>query len=108
MKSFFILYFLISSFVLTAEEEVLFRINKLVNGRTYHWGIMNETGKIIIPPKFEGLGEFTNGVALAQSNKKWGVINKTGKFILKPDFQDVREFENELAWVIQKCPAGWR
>lgn len=103
MKPFFILYFLISSFALTADEEVLFRINKLVNGRTYHWGIMNETGKIIIPPKFEGLGEFTNGVALAQSNKKWGVINKTGKFILKPDFQDVREFENELAWVIQNC-----
>ena len=88
---------------LSAEPDSLFRINKLVNGNTYHWGIMDISGTVKISPRFEGLGEFTDNVALAQLNKKWGVINKKGEFIRKPEFQDVRQFENGLAWVIQNC-----
>ncbi|MBP9888331.1 MAG: WG repeat-containing protein [Leptospiraceae bacterium] len=88
---------------LTASDEILFRINKLANWKTYHWGVMNVSGKIIIHPKFEGLGEFQGETALAKSNQKWGVINRKGEFIKKPEFQDVREFENGLAWVIQNC-----
>jgi hypothetical protein len=105
MKFFISLFFLISIFSLNSESqsEVLFRINKLVNGRTYLWGVMDISGNVKIFPKFEGLGEFTDNVALAQSNKKWGVINRKGEFIKKPEFQDVREFENNLAWVIQNC-----
>lgn len=105
MKFYLSLIFLLLGFSLNAQSqnEFLFRINKIVNGKTFYWGIINETGRIIIPPGFEGLGEFTNEVALAQSNKKWGIINKKGQFLLKPKFQDVREFENGLAWVIQDC-----
>ena len=88
---------------LTASDEILFRINKLANWKTYHWGVMNVSGKIIIHPKFAGLGEFQGETALAKSNQKWGVINRKGEFIKKPEFQDVREFENGLAWVIQNC-----
>ena len=65
---------------------------------------MDVSGKIIIPPKFEGLGEFQADVALAKSNQKWGVINRRGEFLKKPEFQDVREFENGLAWVKAR---GW-
>ncbi len=85
------------------SEEILFRINRLANWKIYHWGVMDVSGKIIIPPKFEGLGEFQADVALAKSNQKWGVINRRGEFLKKPEFQDVREFENGLAWVIQDC-----
>ncbi len=94
---------LIFLFPLAADSEVLFRINKLVNGRTYLWGVMDISGNVKISPKFEGLGEFSDNVALAQLNKKWGVISRKGEFIRKPEFQDVREFENGLAWVIQNC-----
>ncbi|MBK8396539.1 MAG: WG repeat-containing protein [Leptospiraceae bacterium] len=88
------------------SEEILFRINRLANWKTYHWGIMNVSGKIIIAPKFEGIGEFQRDVALAKSNGKWGVINRKGEFLRKPEFQDAREFENGLAWIIQNC-AYW-
>jgi hypothetical protein len=86
-----------------SAQDVLFRINKLVNRQTYLWGMIDINGKVKIPTKFEGLGEFSDNVAFAESEAKWGLINRKGEYILKPEFQDVRDFENGLAWVIQNC-----
>lgn len=101
--SLFLLLLTITS--LSAEEEVLFRINKLVNWRTYYWGFMDKNGRVVISPQFEALGTFHDGAAWAKQNGKWGIINRKGKFTLSPQFDDVREFEGNTAWVIGECKA---
>ena len=40
----------------------------------WKWGAINSTGKQIIPFKYEAHGDFSEGMAAVQLNKKWGYV----------------------------------
>jgi hypothetical protein len=71
---------------------------KDTNGK---WGYKNQSGIIVIQPKFEIAGSFSdNGLANVMSNEKWGYIDKSGKFVIQPQFDDAGSFDyNGLAVV---------
>ncbi|MDR2221508.1 MAG: SEL1-like repeat protein [Flavobacteriaceae bacterium] len=49
------------------------------------WGIKTLEGEIILPPIYEGIGEFEkSGLAYIILNDKCGLIDKTGKIVLEP------------------------
>ena len=63
--------------------------------------IDNNTGKIIIPCKYEMAGEFTNKITFYKDIKtgKYGYINKNEQIIVKPIYSDVLTFINGLSRV---------
>ncbi|APA52029.1 hypothetical protein BLD35_02145 [Campylobacter coli] len=50
------------------------------------YGFMDKNGKIVIEPKFDGVGNFSEGLAAVGLNGKWGFIDKNGEFAIKPKF----------------------
>ncbi|EAK1349894.1 WG repeat-containing protein, partial [Campylobacter coli] len=57
-----------------------------LNGK---WGFIDKSGKIVIEPKFDGVGNFSEGLAGVELNGKWGFIDKSGKIVIEPKFDDI-------------------
>lgn len=47
-------------------------------------GVINETGKEIVPIKYDKVFNFENGYARVRLNYKEGFVDKTGKEIIPP------------------------
>jgi|SRR2546426_7180302 len=69
------------------------------------WGFIDQTGTLVIPPQFEGVGDFSEGLAAAtyeipfSNTDSWGYIDKTGKIVIKPQFSRAAGFSEGLALV---------
>ena len=108
------------------DEEVLFQL--MQHGREPDFpregvfrivvddkiGFANLDGEIVVPPVYDMVLPFNEGVAAycencgtdrsglsaKWSNGTWGFIDKTGEVVIKPQFQDVRGgFKNDKAKV---------
>lgn len=97
----------LGSFVAASSKEnkgtskSLFRIQ--VNGKD---GYMDRSGKIVIKPQFDEIGEFSEGLAAAAIGNKYGYINKTGKFVIKPQFSSPSGFSGGIAQVMIEDELG--
>ncbi|NOS84477.1 MAG: WG repeat-containing protein [Ignavibacteria bacterium] len=92
------LRFLLFTIILTgnftfAQENYkpLFRIYE--NGL---YGYIDSTGTIVIPPKYKGAGEFSEGLAPVRENGYYGYIDETGKYISPPVYDFCEPFKNGL------------
>ena len=65
-------------------------------------GYIDKTGKIIIPPNFDFVGDFSGGLARVQIKGKWGFIDETGKIIVEPAFDFAEDFSEGLAAVAMR------
>ncbi|MGL4598277.1 MAG: WG repeat-containing protein, partial [Bacteroidia bacterium] len=66
------------------------------NGR---YGVVDTTGKIIVPPVYNTIRTYKQGVAAVELNERWGFIDKTGKEVIPVSFLSVGNFTKEgLAW----------
>jgi len=72
------------------------------------WGMIDKTGKTVVPHKYEMLGlsirsgrfeVFSEGLARAQFNGKWGYLDKTGKEVIPCIYDEVNDFSNGKAEV---------
>ena len=64
------------------------------------WGYIDKTGQIIIPFKFDGAHDFSEGLAAVNIEEKTGYIDKTGKFVIQPRFISGFSFSEGLAVVL--------
>jgi WG containing repeat len=63
------------------------------------WGFINSKG-IVIPPQFDGVCDFSEGLAGVQVGDQWGFINHAGEMVIPPQFDDCAgEFSEGLASV---------
>lgn len=72
-------------------------------------GYIDATGKIIVPPRFEGApqAEFSEGLAPAgEPRGRKGYIDHTGQFTIPPSFSDAYPFSEGLAFVHALTPQG--
>jgi hypothetical protein len=61
--------------------------------KTKKMGIMSETGKIIVAPKYDEVGDFHNGMCKVWILEKgYGFINTTGTLIVPCKYQQVYDF----------------
>ncbi|EOD9326229.1 WG repeat-containing protein, partial [Campylobacter coli] len=60
-------------------------------------GFIDKSGEFVIKPKFNYVGDFSEGLAPALLNGKIGFIDKSGKIIAKPEFDDISYFNEGLA-----------
>ena len=62
------------------------------------WGFISSKG-IVIPPQFEGVGNFSEGLAGVEVGGKYGFINRVGEVVVPPRFDCISEFSEGLASV---------
>lgn len=76
----------------SAKEERFKQGNNIVAVKEGLFGVIDKTGKFILPAKFTQLGDFHNGFAWVNfsgdyivhgDTEKWGYINKEGKIVWK-------------------------
>lgn len=63
------------------------------------YGYMDDTGKVVIEPEYEGAEPFSEGLAAVQSDGLWGYIDASGSFAIKPQFDTAARFSNGAAAV---------
>ena len=67
------------------------------------WGYIDQTGKMVIKPKYQTAGEFNEGLAPVSVEvnrvRKWGFINKEGQLVIEPQFDYAFPFSEGLSAV---------
>ena len=77
---------------LAAKEFLPFQENK-------KWGFMDREGDIMVPPNFDYVESYSEGLALVIKNQKLGFIDKAGKIIIPIDYDDGESFKGGFAIV---------
>lgn len=63
------------------------------------WGFADVNGKTIIPPRYDTVHFFGNGVALAKLDGKFGYLKKDGNWHLKPKYDFAKDFSSNCTRV---------
>ncbi len=77
--------------------------DKLVGAKA---GFIDPTGKFVLAPKYEDVGEFSEGLAGVRINDKRAFIDRAGTIVIPPTFEQVSEFHEGLCAV--KIDGWWR
>jgi len=70
-----------------------------VRGLNQLWGFVDETGKEVIPFKYQAAQEFSEGLVAVRLNKLWGFIDKTGTVIIPILYLNVGKFSEGIVRV---------
>jgi hypothetical protein len=65
-----------------------------------HYGFVNANGSFVIPPTYEDVRDFRDGMAAVKQNGVWGYITRSGKLAIKPRFPQSGDFVNGRAAVV--------
>lgn len=58
-----------------------------------------KNGNEVIPPQFDGVRPFSEGLAAVQIEGKWGYINKQGELVIPCKYKEAYDFHVKLAFV---------
>lgn len=62
-------------------------------------GFIDESGKEIVAPKYDELGNFIDNLAKFKSNQKFGMVDKSGKEVIPAKYDKIHTFNGEFAKV---------
>ena len=78
--------------------------------QNYKYGFVDESGKLVINPIYEGASAFSEGLAAVcvgkgcywgvqneDKEKKWGFIDHSGNMVIPPQFESASNFKEGLA-----------
>lgn len=65
------------------------------------WGYVDQSGKVVIAPKFEAALPFFEGLAAVKVDGRYGFIKADGTFAIAPRFNRVKSFTNGQAAVLR-------
>lgn len=74
---------------------------------TKKWGLMDNEGKIVVPPKYDRLTNFSQGLMAVKSDSLWGYINEQGEEVIPPQYQFAGAFSYGMARVISNGKWGY-
>jgi hypothetical protein len=78
------------------RENNLHRVSIVKDNNTYY-GYVNEQGKEIVPPIYDGAEDALDGTICVTLNNKYGFYNKDGKQIVAPKYDFVPIWE-DIEW----------
>jgi WG containing repeat len=52
------------------------------------WGFVDKNGKLVIPPLYDRVANFSDGLAAVQVNGELGFIDISNRFVILPQFSD--------------------
>lgn len=71
------------------------------------WGFVDEKGKVVIEPKYDGAKSFSAGIAGVKNGEKWSFINEKGEIVIEGDFEDV-DYMNDAGLCFVKTEGYWK
>ena len=83
------------------ENSLIYRENRAVFFKDEKYGYLDETGKEVIPARFQKAELFRNGLAAVKENDKWGYIDSSGEYVIQPQYDDADSFFANVAEVKQ-------
>lgn len=67
------------------------------------WGFVDVSGRMVIPPVYDRVMAFSQGLAAAHKDGKWGFIDPQGRWRIQPRHDDVTSFDSQgVAWAVQQ------
>lgn len=84
---------------IVSNPQISLRHGFIIISKFNKYGVMDTKFNIIIPPKFDYLGEFQNGFYRFKENKKWGYLDQKGNIAISPIYDVVYSFNDNLAYV---------
>ena len=63
------------------------------------YGLLDSTGKVAVPARYDAVGGFREGLCLLAKNSKYGFIDKSVKQVIPMKFEDAKAFSEGLAAV---------
>ena len=63
------------------------------------WGYKDEYGNVVIPPIYDRVNDFSEGLASVEKGRKYGYIDKTGKEVIPFIYDSALDFSEGLASV---------
>lgn len=78
--------------------DVLFVIEE-GSGDKERDGLMDREGNVVVPMCFEGVGDFSEGLAPFERDGRWGYIDGTGRIVIPPTLPWAEPFHEGLAHV---------
>jgi len=86
-----------------AAVQVEIENNSIYRGyQERKYGFIDSAGKFVIAPRFDRVGNFSQGRALFGSCNGYGFIDSNGNVLIKPHFDNARNFSEGLAAVAVK------
>ncbi|EMY78910.1 hypothetical protein LEP1GSC060_0864 [Leptospira weilii serovar Ranarum str. ICFT] len=69
-----------------------------------HTGCIDPNGDYAVPPRFKSIGNFSEGLALANDVKtgKTGFIDRTGRYVIQPNLEYANDFSQGFAAIHDK------
>ncbi|MCD8511777.1 MAG: WG repeat-containing protein [Bacillus sp. (in: Bacteria)] len=83
-------------FIHSFFQEGLARVGT-PNTNDQKFGFVNKEGKVIVPLKYEYVGNFHKGLAVVTINRRDGAINREGELVILPAFQLINDFNEGYA-----------
>lgn len=81
-------------------DNCLAKVSKKIDGKQYY-GLIDKTGKVILPLEYSSVGEFSEGLAGACKGDSFvelcGYIDESGKFLTKIIFNRAYDFKDGIA-----------
>jgi hypothetical protein len=72
-----------------------------------NYGLRDEAGHVIVPAKYDKIGDFSEGLAWVRAYYKWGFIDKTGNEVIPLIYEGVGDFYEGLARVKDEAYGKW-
>lgn len=67
------------------------------------WGLMDETGKIVLNPEYDAIGAFEQyGYSVMQRHGGVGLLNASGDEIIAPKYEDLKVLDSTLVAVMDE------
>ena len=70
-------------------------------------GLIDYNGKVILPPRYDQISQYDNGIATIRLLGKFGFIDSTGRVIIETQFEKVGKPRNGLIAVSKSGSGGW-
>lgn len=88
-----------STFFIRAQEKSSGNLFKIKVDNKY--GFIDKSGKIVIEPQFQGVYDFSDGLAKIYTGGEFDTayIDETGKIVIEPKFDIGSNFSEGFAWV---------
>ena len=71
------------------------------------WGVIDRSGRWVIQPMFEGLWNFSDGLAKFEKRGKYGFVDNQGNVQITADFDFAHEFCGGLAYAVKEGERGY-
>lgn len=67
-------------------------MQKIIIKENNLYGVMDETGKVIVEPFYDLIHEYANGYAVVCKDEKWGYIDEEGKVVIELLYDQADDF----------------